>query len=181
LQLWNLHRTVDVLLYQGRGRDALEHHLAHWSRFRRSLLFRALPLRVLGHWFLARAALGAAAEGGDRSSALDIARQQAVLLERMRRTDAASWALIARAGIARLEGDEQSAMQHLHAAIAACGSNQMPLFGLYVRRNRGLLLGGPAGERETAGVDAELRAQDVVNPQRWVATYAPGFALPCAH
>ncbi len=178
LRLWGVHRTVDVHLYCGRGSDALAHHLSHWEAFQHSLLFRALPIRVLGHWFLARAALGAAQGGGDVLKALRVAREQATTLQHMGRTDAKAWSLIARAGIARIEGRKEHALQLLDEAVATCDRSQMPLFTLYARRNRGAMRGGLDGTREIDAVDAALRAQGVKHPERWVATYAPGFAHP---
>ena len=177
IDLMVTHRRTDVYLYTGRCDLAFEHHMAAWGRFRASLLFHAVPLRVLGLWYLCRAALGAArAEPRLASQALAVAREHARTLERLPRADAAAWALMVRAGIAYNErARTRVVVELLERSIAACHAAQMPLFALYCRRNLELIRPQLPGGASHEGVDAFVRAQGVLDPTRWVATYAPGF------
>jgi tetratricopeptide (TPR) repeat protein len=176
LHLYVVHRTVDLHLYCERGRAALTHHLEHWPAFRRSLLYRCEPFRVLGHWFLVRAALGAAQHEHD-PQARRLARKHIAILERLRRPDTACFGLLARSGIARLEGQHELARKLLREAIRVCTQNRLDLLALYARYNLGIAMANAEGARLLQSADDELRKQGVVHPQRWVATYAPGFEL----
>jgi serine/threonine protein kinase/tetratricopeptide (TPR) repeat protein len=174
LHLWVENRTVDTLLYQGRGGEAHDHYERIWPVLSRSNLYRTKMFSMMGNWFRARSALSAGKERGE--AALEVAARAATALERCGRKDAASLALIVRCGLAAARGRIPQALELANAAMAACAANQMPLFALYAEHNRDRLFG--ADPDTTSGPLARLQAQGVRDPERWAATYAPCHFVP---
>jgi serine/threonine protein kinase len=172
--VWVLHRTIDTYNYMGRGSQALEFHMRHWKRFKTSYVYRAKPFYVLAHWFRVKSAIGAAVELGT-SAPLSAAEKATHALERTKRTDALCLSLLGRASIARLQQNDDGAHRCLLRAIDVGRRHQTGLLAIYAERNLGVLLGGAQGTKLVDEADAKLRGQSVRNPERWVATYAPGF------
>ncbi len=172
LNLWVMNRVADTLIYQGRGAEAHAHYERTWPAFTKSYLYRSKMFFVLGNWFRTRCAIAAATTPDH--PALAIADSCAAALQRSRRSDGECWSLIARAGIAAKRGRTQLARSLLDDAISRCESHQMKLFGLYARYHREHRE-RPGHSQPCENILARLRAQGVVAPERWIATYAPGF------
>jgi eukaryotic-like serine/threonine-protein kinase len=172
--VWVMHRTIDSYNYLGLGVEALHYHREHWAAFTGSYLYRTKPFYVLAHWFRVKSAIGAAV-AELTPERLAIAARAAKNLERTGRTEAHCLSLLAMAAIAHLQTDRERAQKYLLSAIDGCTKHQCGLLAVYARRNLGVVLGNAEGERLIAEADADLRAQGVRNPARWVATYAPGF------
>lgn len=126
--------------------------------------------------FRGRAALAAAeAKGPDREPML---RQAAAAMKAMRRislpTAAPQQRLLA-AALSHQRGDEESAAEHLRAAIEGFEALHMALYAAVARLRLGQLIGGDAGfTLRNRGITA-LQAEGVRAPGRFARVYAPGL------
>jgi serine/threonine protein kinase/tetratricopeptide (TPR) repeat protein len=84
-------------------------------------------------------------------------------------------AIAIHAAIAFQRGDTQAALELLQEAETEFSGLGMLAYRDMVRRQRGLLLDGSAGEALVAEADAALRARGVVNPERFTHAHVPGF------
>ncbi len=172
--LWVMDRTTDAHLYAGESTAAWAFLDSRWKQFKSSSLARARLLHINGLFLRGRAAVAAARE--TRNGELTrIASQAARELRKFTRADAAAYAGLLQAAIARNAGDDGTARLQLEQAVAACATSGLRNFELYARRNLAVITGGDAGRANQAEVDAELEAKGVQRPGRWTRAYAPGF------
>jgi hypothetical protein len=172
-----LYAEVNGDLYTGDGVSAWRRIDADWGRLRRSLLLGIRSVRSEAWNLRARAALAAAAAatGWRRRKLLRVAVRATRRVERAPTPVAqALWPLQA-AAIAHLRGDTDGALTGLRDTIAAAENADMALHAACARRRLGGLLGGAQGRALIDDADAWMAHQDILNPARMTALFAPGF------
>jgi tetratricopeptide (TPR) repeat protein len=162
-------------LYEGQGREAWAYLSAHEPAYRSSLLWYVQHARVDATQLRGRCALGAAAGSSDPAPYLRAASKDARRLERERAPWANALAPLIRAGIAARRGDRASAAVCLAAAIRRLDAVDMEIFAHAARRRLGAILGGDQGRDLITESNSWMAGQGIINPDRIVATFAPGF------
>jgi hypothetical protein len=171
-----LHRTIDCLLYLGRGVDVWKFcENVYWPAYRKSGYEHFELTRSVAHSLRARCALSANAEQRDaRYEAA--ARIEGQRLRAMKRPESSVIADAAIATLAFARGELASARVHMERAWRTAREQRMALYALCCRRQLGRIMGGRDGSEVIADVDAALHAQGVARPARWIEMYVPGFA-----
>jgi hypothetical protein len=169
-----LQSHVNIDLYEGAGRAALERIEQAWPAFHRSLVWRYRPIRIEGLSLRARAAVAAAvdAPAADRAGLLALARQVAGQLAAEPLPWAHAFAAAVRAGAAHVadpRGPELPAL--LDAAAAAATAADMHLLARAVRHRRGTWCGEPGLAAE---IEAALRQDRIADPAAIVRLLVPG-------
>lgn len=163
-------------LYTLEGPELWTRRVRAEARMHGNPLARATFPRLELAVFRGRAALAAAeAKGPDREPML---RQAAAAMKAMRRislpTAAPQQRLLA-AALSHQRGDEESAAEHLRAAIEGFEALHMALYAAVARLRLGQLIGGDAGfTLRNRGITA-LQAEGVRAPGRFARVYAPGL------
>jgi eukaryotic-like serine/threonine-protein kinase len=103
------------------------------------------------------------------------AEAQARRLRGLRTALAPGMAQLVSAGLCAIAGGDTEAVAHARAAQV--GLAKLATYGLGARYLEGLVTGGAEGRAQCEVILAELRAQGVVNPQRFLRSYVPGLAL----
>jgi hypothetical protein len=167
-------RVIDALFYMGAGAAAWHAVEASWPEYQRSHQDRLVFLRIFAQKRRAQAALLFTAERPD-AQLRRIACNEATALGRTPRGDARAMAESIHAAIAFQDGDRSAACAHMARAVEhARELGAMITMWCYVRQ-LGRIRGDAEGEALLTRADAELRAQGVVRPERWVNVYAAGF------
>jgi hypothetical protein len=175
---WELLARTNLALYAGKGSEAVAFVNERWPEMRRSLLpMRVQALRVTAWDARARAALTCAEqEGPGREALLRTALRDARHMQREGLVPADARARLLLAGVANLRGDKAKAIRLLREALGAFVSEDLALNVAVTRSILGSLVGGDEGRALRAEADAWFAAQTVKRPDRFVATFAPGFA-----
>lgn len=168
---------MEVDLYLGRADAAWERVRATWPEYTRSMLLRIQFIRIQMLELRGRSALAVAEQEGPRRIALLSAQQDAGRLEREGQAWATAHAHYIRAGIAACHEDATRAIHHLQLASTRYDAADMPLHGRVMQYRLGEILGGEEGRKQIAEAVAWMRSKSIARPERWVATYAPGFSM----
>jgi serine/threonine protein kinase len=173
-----LQAQVAVELYTGNGRAAWEQVGAQWPAFAGSFLKRVQLFRIQLRQLQAFSALAAAAMPGASpapllGSALGFARR----LGREGTRWSTATALYIRGAAAVARGDAGSARRLLGEALTRFEAAAMRLHVAGVRRRLGEVIGGGEGQALIASADAWMAAQNIRDPARFTALFAPGFPL----
>jgi hypothetical protein len=165
-------------LYAGDFARARERFLAKWPPLRRSLLLLVQAVRVQALQMRASTALALAAETKDPKELLADAVRDARALERERIPWAVAFAKVVRAEVAlATRGDGERAARLLREAAAGFETADMALYAACSRRALGEVLGGDEGSAMVREVDAWMRSETVVSPERIARLMVPVFAL----
>jgi hypothetical protein len=166
---------VPLELYVSNPEAAWNRVDAEWSKFRRSLLSHVQDLRVEMLQLRAYCALAMAQRFRDRPAFLSVAKRDARKLRR----EGLPWTLAfyeyISGTIAYLQGDRATACGRLAAAVSAFDRLEAGLTAAVTRRRLADICAGEEAVslRETA--NQWLHSQGVVNPDRMVQAFAPGF------
>jgi ATP/maltotriose-dependent transcriptional regulator MalT len=126
---------------------------------------------------LAWAAVAHALVARNRNQILDIAEQQANMLEKANTAVAWPFVPVIRAAIAHQKGDNETARSLLQDAIRAYEKLEFKLYTAAARRQVGRIVGGNEGQSLIEWADNTMGEEDIVNPERVAAMLAPGFFL----
>lgn len=163
-------------LYAGRPAAAVERLRQTWPRMKSSSLLQMQFLRIFALQLRAGAALALASNRVSmRSDLIRLAEDSARQLEREGTVIAQAAASLLLAGAAARRGRRTGALMHLGEAITGYDKAGMTLYAAAARRQRGVLLGSEAGERQVAAADAQMANEGIARPDRWAVMYAPGF------
>ncbi len=176
---FELTTQTDICHYRGDPAGAWQKMLEHWPAVVRSLLLYIQISRITLHQLRARSALALAATPGAASRREDLLREAqrgAAAVERERMPWSNPQALLLRAGIAAVRGQPAECLAILQQAESGFESADMHLYAAVARRRRGQVLGGESGRRLVQEAEVWMATQDIRNPTRWTAMYAPGFA-----
>ncbi len=166
---------VLIHLYRGEGEEAFRLVRDKWPFYKSSLLLRVQQSRIDIQQSRARSALAAAVTSRDPGPFLVAARRDARRLERERMPWSSACARLIQAGIAAVRGNSEAAVPLLADAEQRLESIDMRLCAAAARRRRGQLLGGEEGRALIGSADAFFASQQVKEPARLAAVYAPGF------
>ncbi|MCG8416727.1 MAG: protein kinase [Proteobacteria bacterium] len=167
-----------IELYRG-GDGALRLVERDGQQFQRSILS---TVRVSSARFLSlrgRAALAAIDHcDGDRGL-LERAERDAETILASGLPSWQSFGLLIRAGVAWRRGELNSALARLDEVVSAGqGGEENWQLAWVARCRRGQLIGGEHGAGLRRAAEAALREQRLVDPNRWIAFYSPGFPHP---
>jgi hypothetical protein len=166
-----LIRGTDVLIYQGRGREALNWVNSHWDRFKRNLLSRSRATQASAHLARARAALLTYAETGD-ATLLDIVTKDSRVLRRLG-PGYAGLAPALEGQMAVLKGNRALARTHYESALQLLSREQAEHAVQYIRYRLGELLGDAIGRAMQRDAREALERQGVVDVERFVRVTLP--------
>ena len=177
LQHYNaLFSRVDADLYAGDGAAGCDRLARGAPHLRRSMLMRLQAVRIELFFLRARAALIAALhDRGGASRMLRLAARDATRLERTRALWAEGMAMLIRAGIASIHGDDRVAVELLDDAERHLNATDLSHLAAASRRRRGQLMGGSEGRELIAEADRWMIEQQVVNPERMANLLAPAL------
>jgi hypothetical protein len=171
---WEVFALGALDLYE--GGDRCERRVAERApELAGSMLLRIQVLRIEWMHLRARAALGAAAAGGDRAALLRTARTLAAAMKREKMPWSDALATLVLAGVASSSGDAERARTLLEVAERSLDACDMRLFAAAARRRRGQLIGGDEGAAAIGRADAAMVRETVARPARFAAMLAPGF------
>ena len=166
---------VNIELYEGNGRIALDFLEEKWPAYKKSLLLHVQQVRIDVIQLRARAALATAMNAVDPRPLLRSAERDAGRLERERAGWADALARLFRAAISQGRGDTVGARRRLQEAVTMLEGVNMRLFAQAARRRLGGLIGGEQGAAMVVEADSWMTNQGIRNPARMTASFAPGF------
>ena len=173
IQHWlEIEGHADVALYEGSAETVLERFREELRAQRWSLVARLQRPRILGWATRGKLLLARAARHRDRASLFECAW----LARRLWREDlgyARVRALLLRAGIANLRGEEERAIGALRETVAIADRIGLGLTGAAARRRLAGHVGGDEGRLLLRDSDAWMRTQRVVDPARIAEVEAP--------
>jgi eukaryotic-like serine/threonine-protein kinase len=86
------------------------------------------------------------------------------------------YASLIRAGIARLRGDDTSAVAFLEKASREFEASDMTLYAVVTRHRLGEMIGGDRGQELQQDADEWMSRQLIKNPSKLMNLLAPGFS-----
>ena len=169
---YELLAQTHIDLYVGDGEAAYQRILERWPKLKRSMLLRVQVIRAEALFMRGRAALaaaGAVAESSERRQLLVEEVERATgKLDREPLPGAHAQANVLAAGVARLRGDTERALQLLAQAESRFQTAEMELSAAAARHRRGELSGGPTGQRLVADSERWMRAETIRAPASMV-------------
>ena len=165
------HCLVD--LYEDSGERAHRRITEIWPALSRSLSLRIQNLRIEA-WYLRGVSAIAAAQRGSCSKRLREAERCASSLQDERLGWALTLSKLISAGVASYRGQQERALAHWRAAEIVGRQNHMSVFAELAALRRGSALGGDDGARLARQSSEALLAQQIREPLRLAAVFAPG-------
>jgi len=168
---------VQADLYEGQPAAAVPRIEAVWPALTGSMLMRIQLVRSEAHQLRARAALANLAAAGRppaRDAVKAIEREvDALAKEKMPWID--PLADLLRAGLQRVQGRPDAAIEPLRRALRSFRAQDMALYAAVAERQLGLLIGGDEGTRLRVDAESWMAAQTIRNPAAIARVYAPGL------
>lgn len=165
----NLELYVDAPRY---GHEGL---LRFWKSLENSLLLRTEQIRLEAYDVRARAALAVASHPDGDPSVVDEAERFA----RKNRRSGAPWAIpmatLVLAGVANQRGKVDEAKTLLEQLDSAFEEVDLAAHADLARLRLGQLIAGTHGQELVEGATQSLIDRGISVPERWAATFAPGF------
>ncbi len=174
---WSLISQSEVLLYQCRGIEAWDFIAKQWPALQRSMLLRAQYFCIESLHHRACSALAAASDstlsGARKRHFLQVASHDAASIERQNAPWGDALALLIRAGITGIQGNQKVAARLLSSAEAEFDSTDMRLYAAVARRRRGGLIQGDEGTALVKTADLWMADQGIQSPESFAAMVAP--------
>ncbi|MDB4969703.1 MAG: Serine/threonine-protein kinase PknA [Myxococcales bacterium] len=168
---------VQIALYVGDGKAGFQRIDELWPKMQASYMLELDVPRIV-YWDLrARAAVAAAAQttGAERAAMVKQAKRALRRLGREPAAWAQASAIMQRAALAHLAGDDDAAVRLLGSAAGQFDAVDMRMHGAIARGRRGALVGGDAGRADREALSSFSRAQNVAAPERFARVIAPGY------
>ena len=164
-------------LYAGDGAGALRRIDRAWNELDRSLLLRLQRLHIEALHLRGRCALAAArdAQPSARKPLLRRVARDAAQIEGEKMPWGNALAALLRAGIAKLEGDDEKTLARLRSAKGLLGATDLSLHAAAAEWLEGAALEGAEGVRLQRAAVATFAKAEVANARRMIALLAPGF------
>jgi hypothetical protein len=176
--LWG---RCEVALYTLQPEEARRDLEEHTAALKRSMLLRIARLRCEHAHLHGRIALAAAVETEDARQKIqcaNTARQWARKLERERIPLGERFALLLRAGAARVEGDHDTCAKWLRRAVDVLVESETMLYAVAAKHQLGITLGGDEGTKLRSEADDWMRGEGIANSARMTAMLVPGWHCP---
>jgi eukaryotic-like serine/threonine-protein kinase len=171
----SLVALAQIELYTGDYEVAWKHIEGQLKPLEKSMLLRIQGLRIDAMQLRGRLAV-ATAVGENRSARLRIAEKMADSIARENMAYANPYASLIRAGIARLRGDDTSAVAFLEKASREFEASDMTLYAVVTRHRLGEMIGGDRGQELQQDADEWMSRQLIKNPSKLMNLLAPGFS-----
>jgi hypothetical protein len=170
---------METALYDGDARHALTRWQEEEAAVKKSLLLRIQLLKTGAVQRRARAALAVAASLPETSEERETLLVSVRSAARSIAKEGTSWgvplAALLLAGERHLEERDDEALAALDEAVAGFTETGMAAYRAAALVQRGRLLGGQEGARQTEEGLSWLAGQDVRNPEALAKLFAPGF------
>jgi hypothetical protein len=166
-----LEREVDVLLYEGKGREAFERVRSQWDPLSIHLRRSGRLARACTLLMRARAGLAAEAELPDAATLATVTADSHEL--RQLGAGFAGFGPVIDAQLACLRGDRGAARVHFEDAIRSFSHEQSDHVLKYVRYRLGELVGDVVGQTSCRDIRAWLEQQGVVNAEHFIRIFVP--------
>jgi hypothetical protein len=140
-----------------------------WPAFKRSGILRANVWGTLFLVFRAYASLLSGKSGRPSADAKALVKR----LHRSKHEWQSGFGHALDACIALVDRKTGRARDSLDLAQEAFERHGLTLYAASARRQRGVLVGGRAGDLDVAAAEELMRAQGIVSPRRWSAMYVP--------
>jgi eukaryotic-like serine/threonine-protein kinase len=169
---------VQILLYRGKGREAMAVAEAGKKPLARSMFLRIQFIRTMVSNLLGRAAIASARTGprSDRAAALASARRSLTKLESEHTAWADALAHGLRAQLAVMLDRREDAIAGFARAAEKLSAAELYLDAACARRAHGILLGGEAGRLHIAEADAWMAQERIGAPASMFALVLPALA-----
>lgn len=178
-RLVETHNEVEIALYAGETKHALDIITKRWPMLEESFLLQVQNFNIQMRSLRARAALAAAwAETSEaaRRSLLKLAERESLAIKREGATWGCATSELIQGSAELLSGRRRHAIASLERAERLFHTSGMLLHRAVARLAWGRLIG--RGEI-VAEAEAELQAEGIANPERFSAVVAPGqYSLP---
>jgi tetratricopeptide (TPR) repeat protein len=168
---------VPLELYASDPKSAWDRVQAAGSKFRWSLLSHVHCLKIEMLQMRAYCALAMALQADEPTKYLSIASRDAQRLRREGLPWTAALHDYIMGTVAYLNGDSADARRRLAAAVSGFESVHANLHAAVTKRRLADLSTGEQAQALRESADKWLRSQGVVNPDRMVQAYAPGFPI----
>lgn len=177
----SLFSEVKLRLYVGDPAPAWQRMNDEWPAIEASLLMRIQMLRIDYRYQHACCALAMAARkssGGE--AAAEQFRRIALVDARLLGREGIAWGTalgtFVQAGVVHLEGDDAASARLFARAAEELAAADLGLCAAVARRCRGQLVGGEAGAAMVEEAEAWMRREQILDPARMSAIFAPTFA-----
>jgi hypothetical protein len=176
VQHWQaMINAPDVDLYLGDGAGAYDRFIAPMPKLRRSFLLHAAYVRIMTGFTRVRVSIACAeAVPERRRSRIAEARRSVRGLARESDPWAHALAAMAEAIVENADQNRTKAILALRSAVDRTDRTETLTFRAVAAYRLGQLLGGNEGAAAREQAEAEMVAQGIRNPSRWVAVYMPG-------
>ncbi len=165
----------DIDLYIGDGRGAYDRFARDVPALKRSLLLRSGNIRALTLYVRGKLAIASIDSSPSlRSARLAEAKRAARALRREQSPWTTLLAALIDAGAENASGRREAAISALREAIERAENTDTLCYVAPLRYRLGELLGGDEGHALVETAIEAMRAEDIRNPARWVATHVPG-------
>ncbi len=175
---YGLHSLCEIALYRDQPEVAAAAMAEQLGPLRRSFLLRVPLVRAELDYARVRLCIAGAAraKGQKRAEKLSEARVVARRLARNRIPVARGWSALARAGIARLEGNDDRALRELDSAIAALTEREQAMLTHAARLHRAALIGGQSGADERQQALSWMSDQGIAEPDTLCRMLVAGWS-----
>jgi tetratricopeptide (TPR) repeat protein len=170
--------TLQILLYRGKGRDAMQLAEKGLDPLSRSFFLRIQFIRSMVMSLLGRVAFADARTRpvGERAPLLATARRSLRKLERERSAWASALARSLRGQLAFALDQREEALNHFAIATDALTAVELYLDAACARRAHGLLLGGEAGRMQVAEAERWMASERIGAVPSMFAMMLPALA-----
>jgi hypothetical protein len=167
---------AQVALYTDHAEAGRRMLLSRWAPLRASQILRISLVADEVRHLRARLSIAAALQSApDRETRLREATRDAARVARAKEPAMAALGELALAAVDHVRGNDERAVQRLRACAKQLELANMAAYAAAARAALGRTIGGDEGAFLVRDAEVTLRAQTVVNPNRWFAMLAPGF------
>jgi len=167
------HTQID--LYEGDTASAWKRISEAWRPMRKAMLLRIQFVFVDAHFLRIRAGVAlAAAQPSLKKQLLREADRSLRAIENENLGWGDALASLGRACVAELRGEREVAVDGFGTAVTKFEAADMALFAAVAAHRKGTLVGGADGRKLVARASKWMASEKVSDPERMVATIAPG-------
>lgn len=172
-----LHSHGEIALYADDPESVYGMFAEQEAPLKRTMMLRVAMVKAEMTFMRGRLALASAAknDGVERTQFAREAKRYARRLARVKVPTAGAWAALLDAGIARLAGPDDGAVDLLKLAIGRLDETQNVLYSMMAKSVLGRTLGGAAGERLRDEADEWANQNGVVDQVKFSRIALPGW------